>query len=613
MPGLRRTSRAARPWPRILAVLSLVAVSLAVTVVVPAGPADAAVVRPFTRVFSQQTNGAIQITGNTLMTCGAAASCAQAQDGSVAASNNSFTMGFLDVDADATTTRSSSADLTIPSGARVLYAGLFWGAARVAGTNGVASSGPVDTIRFRTPGASDYATLTADRVDNQSSATNDYSSYRNVTSLVQSAGAGTYWGADIAAATGSDRYAGWSLVVAVEDPARPAARPHRLHRLRHGDPDRDRRHHHLRLPRAVLRCGRRQVRHRRLRGRQRPHRRLPAGGHDPPGRRPQPLGQLLHQPGQRERRQPHQPQPELGQQPGPRRQGGRRAGRRAQRGHLRQRPLRHQRRLLLPRRADHPDRPLRTDHPGHQERHQPVRERARARRRRAGVLPRLQQHRRGRRDQLGGHRRAAGERRPSCPARCASPRAPTRAPRPTRPGTTRPSTTPPPGRCVRGSASGATATAGASWCRPTPPRSAFRVRVDSAAAGTTLRNTASLAYRAETLAKDYTYDTAEVTTPVAEEADVSITKTASAEPVTAGNQLTYTLTAPTPVPARAAGVRCDRHPPGRRHLPLEHPVDRLVLDRRRNAHVRPGQHRLRRYRHASPSSCGSRPTPRPRP
>ncbi|UFN45121.1 DUF11 domain-containing protein [Nocardioides okcheonensis] len=206
---------------RVVAALFLVAVGLAGAVVAPAGPAGAAVVRPFTSVFSQQTNGSIQITGNTVMTCGAALACTQAQSGTTAASNNNFTMTYLDADSDPGTTRSSSANLTIPSGARVIYAGLFWGAARTAGTGGTPSSGAVDQIKLRVPGAAGYSTLTADRVDNQTSGNTDYSAYRNVTTLVQGAGAGTYWGADLAAATGADRYGGWSLVVAIEDPSAP--------------------------------------------------------------------------------------------------------------------------------------------------------------------------------------------------------------------------------------------------------------------------------------------------------------------------------------------------------------------------------------------------------
>ncbi|HXH77399.1 DUF11 domain-containing protein [Nocardioides sp.] len=218
---MARISSPVSTWLRGVAAMALVAASLAIAVVVPAGPASANVIRPFTAAFSEQTNGSIQVTGNRLLTCTASTACTQALSGATAASNNNFTMVALDTDADAMTSRSSSADITLPAGGRVLYAGLFWGGARTAGSGGTAATGVVNNIKFRTPGSSTYVTVTDPLVDNQSSATNDYSAYSDVTALVQAAGAGTYWGADVVAATGVDRYAGWSLVVAIEDPAAP--------------------------------------------------------------------------------------------------------------------------------------------------------------------------------------------------------------------------------------------------------------------------------------------------------------------------------------------------------------------------------------------------------
>ena len=39
--------------------------------------------------------------------------------------------------------------------------------------------------------------------------------------MVQAAGAGTYAVGNVQAGTGGDRYAGWTLVVAYEDPSQP--------------------------------------------------------------------------------------------------------------------------------------------------------------------------------------------------------------------------------------------------------------------------------------------------------------------------------------------------------------------------------------------------------
>ncbi len=554
MPGLRRLSRAARPWPRILAVLSLVAVSLAITVVVPAGPADAAVIRPFTRVFSQQTNGSIQITGNALMSCGTAPNCAQTQDGSVAGSNNNFTMGFLDVDADATTSRSSSADLTIPSGARVLYAGLFWGAARVAGTNGVAASGPVDTIRFRTPGTSDYTALTADRVDNQSSATNDYSSYRNVTSLVQSAGAGTYWGADIAAATGTDRYAGWSLVVAVEDPAAPlrdltvftgyatvtqteivdttisgflapysGAVGAKFGAVAYeGDNG---------LTGDYLQVGKTRLADALSPSANFFTSRVSANGANLTNRTPSWVNNLGLD-------------AKVVDAPGVVANGATSTNVRfATNGDFYYpAALTTQIDLYAPtiqgtksvtnlsgsspaRVGDVLEYSLAFSNTGVDSAIRSVV---------SDALPANETF------VPGSLRITAGANQGVKTDGVGDDQAEYDAAT----------------RTVRARiGSGATATAGGTLVSANTATVAFRVRVDSTAAGTTLRNSATLAYRAETLAKDYTYQTAEVATPVAEEADVALTKTASADSVTAGDQVAYTLTASNAGPSTAAGVQ----------------------------------------------------------
>ncbi|WP_134765679.1 DUF11 domain-containing protein, partial [Nocardioides sp. 1609] len=180
---------------------------------VPLAPsAEAAVIRSFTKLYSAQINGSIQVTGNTLMTCAASTTCTSARNGtSTTNGNNQFTMVRLDTDSDTSTTSSSTANVTLPAGATVAKAYLFWGASTTA-------SGASSTIRFRTPAAG-YQTLTSDGRDTQAG---HYSAYRDVTDLVRAGGAGTYGGADIPLAFGSaDQYAGWSLVVAVADPAAP--------------------------------------------------------------------------------------------------------------------------------------------------------------------------------------------------------------------------------------------------------------------------------------------------------------------------------------------------------------------------------------------------------
>src|SRR4051812_16681875 len=109
--------RAAVGLRALLAVL--IALSTAVAVLAPAERADAAVVRSFGKLFSQQTNGSLAITGNRLMTCGTSTACTSALAGTTSASNNNFLMSFLDTDGLAGTSSSSSANVSIPAGARV--------------------------------------------------------------------------------------------------------------------------------------------------------------------------------------------------------------------------------------------------------------------------------------------------------------------------------------------------------------------------------------------------------------------------------------------------------------------------------------------------------------
>ena len=118
-----------------------------------------------------------------------------------------------------------------PPTATVLFAGLYWGADTSKGatqTNGgptpAAAPNPAarNLVGFEVPGASGYTTITARQVDNSPAPnTSRYGAFADVTSMVQAAGAGTYSVANVQAGTGGDRYAGWTLVVAYQDPTQP--------------------------------------------------------------------------------------------------------------------------------------------------------------------------------------------------------------------------------------------------------------------------------------------------------------------------------------------------------------------------------------------------------
>ncbi|MFD2588173.1 hypothetical protein ACFSQJ_14635 [Croceitalea marina] len=80
-------------------------------------------------------------------------------------------------------------------------------------------------IKFRAPGASNYTTVNATAINTENASFAGWTSYlafAEVTSFVQAGGAGDYFAADIALATGSNftgPYGGWNMVVIYEDSA----------------------------------------------------------------------------------------------------------------------------------------------------------------------------------------------------------------------------------------------------------------------------------------------------------------------------------------------------------------------------------------------------------
>ncbi|MFS0701690.1 Ig-like domain-containing protein [Cellulomonas sp. 179-A 4D5 NHS] len=211
--------------------LSLVLAPL--TLLGAASPAQAAPIRNFTPAFSANTNGEILVAANTLMTCSTtsgapgAGTCAAgraATSGNY--SNNDYRMQFVDVDGNAATFNSSTADLQVPPGGSVLFAALVWGG-RTRGTTAVGNNGALrGQAMFTVPGGTPTpVTAPAGQVD---VAPTDgwgtaYQSWVDVTDTVAAAGSGTYILGNVQSAFNTDNsYAGWSLVVALADPSAPA-------------------------------------------------------------------------------------------------------------------------------------------------------------------------------------------------------------------------------------------------------------------------------------------------------------------------------------------------------------------------------------------------------
>ncbi|HKP91424.1 MAG TPA: hypothetical protein VJT75_15775, partial [Thermoleophilaceae bacterium] len=201
---------------RKICALALALAAAILGALAPAASAD----RAFTQRYSTINRGDVAYAANTVMSCQSTArNCSSARTGG-GYNNTDFTMAYVDVDGDSSTFDSSSANLTLPAGSTVLFAGLYWGADTVAGTGGVGAPNAAikNQVRLRTPTAA-YQTVTASSVDTDAKRASRYQGFADVTAVVQAGGSGTYTVGSLQAATGNDRWGGWSLVVAYRDAA----------------------------------------------------------------------------------------------------------------------------------------------------------------------------------------------------------------------------------------------------------------------------------------------------------------------------------------------------------------------------------------------------------
>ncbi len=193
--------------PAVRGLLPLLAFVLALV----AGPAWA---QAFSTRFSTTANGDVVLVGNMILHCsGNATACTNARNTTTPGGtiNNGYTMVYVDIDSDASTFSSSSAQLVLPAGSNILFAGLYW-----AGQSANASR---NQIRLMVPGSTTYQTLASTQLYTNGSA---YQGFRDVTSIVQAAGAGTYTAANVYANSGNGgAWGGWQLVVAYSNTSEP--------------------------------------------------------------------------------------------------------------------------------------------------------------------------------------------------------------------------------------------------------------------------------------------------------------------------------------------------------------------------------------------------------
>ena len=201
-------------------------------------------VRAFGLSYSKNLKGGTTLLGNTVMAVystgkNPAVQTTQMNETSNAANgqgglgmsqygNNSANMQFVDIDGVTATKNSSSADLILPTGTNTIkFARLYWGG-RI---NTSVVTGAPDTLRkikIRKGTTGNYSSLTTantnviTKSDASGATTNGtiYESYIDITSFVNSNGAGTYTVADLPLTVGSSsggQYGGWAIAVAYEN------------------------------------------------------------------------------------------------------------------------------------------------------------------------------------------------------------------------------------------------------------------------------------------------------------------------------------------------------------------------------------------------------------
>lgn len=187
------------------------------------------IVRPYTTVYSDNLKGGHTIFGNTILARDVTAmnSFISSPFGDYGITstygNDNANMQFVDIDGNASTYNSSSADLVLPAGTNTIkFARLYWGG-RIDTTITIAANR--NKVKIKKAGGV-YNTIDAPlcQMDqyNVTGKQNVYQVYYDVTTFINMNGAGTYTVADVALSTGSigggGYFGGWAMVVVFENP-----------------------------------------------------------------------------------------------------------------------------------------------------------------------------------------------------------------------------------------------------------------------------------------------------------------------------------------------------------------------------------------------------------
>ncbi len=182
------------------------------------GSAFSQIIVPFVKRFEVTQRGGLVMVANSMLTCNGGVACTNGQNEVPPAGSsvcNDFNSAYIDIDGDAATFSSSSANLNLSACSKVTFAGLYWGAYINAGNPNYAQR---NQIKIKEPGASSYTTLTADTIYDFNVGYPVYNCYKDITDIVAAAGNGTFTMADLVAITGgSNQWAGWGIVVAYKN------------------------------------------------------------------------------------------------------------------------------------------------------------------------------------------------------------------------------------------------------------------------------------------------------------------------------------------------------------------------------------------------------------
>lgn len=185
--------------------------------------------KPFTPRYDQDVRGDMLLIGNNILNRNNGSGERPNNAYNLGGYNSDFSMEYIDIDTDASTFSSSSANLVSPRPGgdncyKIVYAGLYWGAILQSG-----SRTDINKVKFKLPGGS-YNDITgqivydADLTPIGSGANKPYACYADVTSLITTLAnpVGTYTVANVLSSQGSNGgtglSAGWSLIIVYEDP-----------------------------------------------------------------------------------------------------------------------------------------------------------------------------------------------------------------------------------------------------------------------------------------------------------------------------------------------------------------------------------------------------------